>query len=324
MSAVPGEERARNRFAFVLRPARSLMNRLSYPQKFLLISVLFALPLGVVMYLLVTELNDRVEFSTREMEGNQYLRPLRKMQEDVWQSRLLAAAYAQGDVTVRPDLVRMQAEIDGDVSQVERVDQVLGARLDATRKFRVLKENHRFLKERVLDLRAGEADQLHAKLLEDVRGLFSHVGDTSNLILDPDLDSYYLMDAALLKLPALADYIAQARILGRAVLTRQSVRPEERAEAIRLASLIESTLEETRSGMAVAYRTNTSGRLKTALSETFQAYDAAISDFVAAHRRELTQPQGPRLDAAAYDALANKARAANLLLWERDAAELDG
>ena len=272
MSAAPNEARARNRLAFVLRPARSLMNRLSYPQKFLLISILFALPLGVVMYLLVTEINERVEFATREMEGTQYLRPLRKMQEDVWQSRGLAAVYAEGNVALRPDLVRMQAEIDGDVSQVERVEQALGARLDTSRQFRVLKENHRFLKERVLDLRAGEADQLHAKLLEDVRGLFSHVGDTSNLILDPDLDSYYLMDAVLLKLPALADYLAQARIFGRTVLTRQAILPENRAEAIRLASLIESTLEETRIGMSVAYRTNTSGQLKIALSETFQAY----------------------------------------------------
>ena len=29
----------------------------------------------------------------------------------------------------------------------------------------------------------------------------AHAGDTSNLILDPDLDSYYAMDMTLLALP---------------------------------------------------------------------------------------------------------------------------
>lgn len=35
--------------------------------------------------------------------------------------------------------------------------------------------------------------------------MITHVGDTSNLILDPDLDSYYLMDVTLLALPQMQD-----------------------------------------------------------------------------------------------------------------------
>ena len=41
----------------------------------------------------------------------------------------------------------------------------------------------------------------------------AYVGDESTLILDPDLDSYYLMDAVLLKLPASLDMVAEARYL---------------------------------------------------------------------------------------------------------------
>ena len=35
-------------------------------------------------------------------------------------------------------------------------------------------------------------------------------GDGSKLILDPDLDSYYVMDALITKLPALADWTGRA------------------------------------------------------------------------------------------------------------------
>ena len=40
------------------------------------------------------------------------------------------------------------------------------------------------------------------KLGQETRDLMAFVGDESTLILDPDLDSYYFMDAVLLKLPA--------------------------------------------------------------------------------------------------------------------------
>ncbi|MBY0414755.1 MAG: hypothetical protein K2Q18_11340 [Bdellovibrionales bacterium] len=43
------------------------------------------------------------------------------------------------------------------------------------------------------------------KVLKDLRDLVVHTGDTSNLILDPDLDSYYLMDITLLAAPQIAD-----------------------------------------------------------------------------------------------------------------------
>ena len=39
--------------------------------------------------------------------------------------------------------------------------------------------------------------------------LVTHVGDSSKLILDPDLDSYYLMDNTINKLPILAEAIGR-------------------------------------------------------------------------------------------------------------------
>jgi hypothetical protein len=39
------------------------MNHLSYPRKFLLISILFLAPLSLAMYFLLHELGDRIEFT---------------------------------------------------------------------------------------------------------------------------------------------------------------------------------------------------------------------------------------------------------------------
>ena len=76
----------RDRQRVFLRPALFVMNRLTYPQKFVLISLLFALPLALVMYFLISEINDRIEFAQKEVQGSRYLRTLRQLLENVTHS----------------------------------------------------------------------------------------------------------------------------------------------------------------------------------------------------------------------------------------------
>jgi hypothetical protein len=50
--------------------------------------------------------------------------------------------------------------------------------------------------------------------------MITHAGDTSNLILDPDLDSYYLVDVVLLGLPQAQDRLADALLVAERVLRK--------------------------------------------------------------------------------------------------------
>ena len=324
MSRAPARDvRTPWKSAAILAPARALMDRLSYPKKFALISILFALPLAVVMYLLLSEINQRIESTQREILGGRYLRPLRNLHEHAGESHMLARAYAQGEIALRPDLVRVQAAIDEDFSRLQQVNQELGETLATASKFNVLMENRKFLKERVLTVKPADQDALHVKFIADVRSLFSLVGDTSGLILDPDLNTYYLMDSVVLKLPAGAELLAQLRILGREILGRGVLRPEERAELIRVSGLLQSHIEQTRHGLGVAFGSTPVQVLKPRLNEALQSYDNAISDLLVGIRNEMIQSQRITLERAGFDALVRKAQGANKNLWERNLRELD-
>ncbi|HAT14653.1 MAG TPA: hypothetical protein DCS91_14760 [Microcoleaceae bacterium UBA11344] len=50
----------------------------------------------------------------------------------------------------------------------------------------------------------------------------AHVGDTYNLILDSDLDTYYLMDATLLKLPEIPRILSDIRLLSEKIKLRSN------------------------------------------------------------------------------------------------------
>src|SRR6476620_1230288 len=91
-------------------PAIGLMNRLKYPQKFALISLLFAMPLALVMVLLLSEINLKIDFAQKEIYGDAYLRPLRHLLEDSLHDRVLARGAA-GNASYQTELQANEARI---------------------------------------------------------------------------------------------------------------------------------------------------------------------------------------------------------------------
>ena len=156
----------------LLRPAVRLMNRLRYPRKFVLIGVLFAVPLGLTLALWLTELQQRIAFAEKERAGLVYVAAVQRLLEPLLLGREAGCAAA--------------------AREIDALDARLGRALGTS-------ELWAGMRERVLDVGAP----LGARS-EPVLGLLAQAGDGSNLILDPDLDSYYLMDAVVTRLPGLA------------------------------------------------------------------------------------------------------------------------
>ena len=71
-----------------------MLKNLKIWQKLSLIVVAFSIPIGVLLHYLVTEQNIILDFAKNELDGTQYLRPVRKLFADICEHRTLAAAAA--------------------------------------------------------------------------------------------------------------------------------------------------------------------------------------------------------------------------------------
>ncbi|MFM9880103.1 MAG: response regulator [Burkholderiaceae bacterium] len=311
-------------WAALLRPARALMDQLTYPRKFLLISLLFVLPLGLTFYLWTSEVNASKAFAQKEIMGTQYLRPLHRLEALVAQSHWLANQYEAGQVTQRPMMVRAMAEMQEELARLQPLEAQFGAALGSSIKLGTLRENQRFLTERVMSSQLGEVDPLHQRLQQDIQALQSHVGDSSNLILDPDLDSYYLMDAVLLKLPVGSRLVAEVRQLMVSGKVQERQDSAVTSEMTRLAGLLQANLEQGRDGVKVAFGQEATGQLKVRLAQPFEAYENATQDLLAALQIPWPGPQSRAERIASMERLALKAQNAHQVLWERESAELEG
>src|SRR4029450_7820438 len=73
----------------MLEPAVAVMNRLRYPEKFILISLLFTIPIAFLMYQWLTQLGSRLDFAAQERVGLEYVMSLRQVMEPLERTRVL-------------------------------------------------------------------------------------------------------------------------------------------------------------------------------------------------------------------------------------------
>ncbi|MBE7552324.1 MAG: response regulator [Anaerolineales bacterium] len=305
-------------------PAISLMNRLKYPQKFILISLLFVLPLALVMTLLIGEINSRIEFAQKEIYGNSYLRPLRGLLEHTLENKMLADTYLHGDASLKAQLLSNQAKIDQDFAALASVQQKLGPTLETAEQFNKLQESWQNLKADLLSRNVAVSEELHNQFIGEIRALFSRVGDTSNLILDPYLETHYLMDAVLLKLPEGQDLLAQTRFLGERAVLEKQLSLEEKVRIIVLGGLVRSNSRATQNGLAVAFENNAAENLEPVLQTPLQASVTATEMFLQTLDQEIIHAETITVAPVTYRTSAASALRAGFRLWDQTIVELDG
>lgn len=295
--------------------------------------LIFILPFAVVVYQLVAEVNERSNFAQSEIFGNAYLRPLEQLMLDVPQGKLLAQRTAQevAQQDASPAaLMQQQTAIALDLVRLQAVEQQFGRRLQTAERYQALVQSWAAL-DAGLDATDGppaaaEVQARYAQLIAQIHRLIAQVGDRSNLILDPDLDSYYLMDLVLLKLPDAQSVIAEVRQLGEAVVQRRSLSPEDKGRLMVLMGLLPEKVSDSRTSLEVAFQQNAT--LRPALDAAMQVLTAKTDRFVAVLKEAIAQSKTVQVqpnayDPAAYDAAATDLLAASHTLWQQTSGQLD-
>ena len=155
----------------------------------------------------------------------------------------MEGTIVSGDASFKSRIDGKRIDLENDVKAVAEVDQHLGATLRTTQKWTALRDSARVLLDGSLRRTAAESFALHTKVIEDTISLITHVGDTSNLTLDPDLDSYYLMNVIVFQGPELGEALAQARGLGVSIAASGKATPEQVVKLNELSVLMQLPAE---------------------------------------------------------------------------------
>ncbi|NBV25649.1 MAG: methyl-accepting chemotaxis protein, partial [Proteobacteria bacterium] len=272
-------------------------HQLSVAQKLALICLLFLMPDGVMLYFVITGFHGHIRFAEWEQKGNEYQRPLMELLYRLPQHAELAGRVRRGEAQAGGALGRKQAEIDAAFDSLAQVEARLGAALQFTDEGLAKRKREHLrvatvrrewdnLKVGLAQVTPEHAAAQHRHLVADMRAMITHVGDLSNLILDPDLDSYYLMDVTLLALPQMQQRLGEVVEYGAAALERPGMSMTHRQQLAIFADLLR---EVDADHIAASIRTSVtedanfygeSATLQARLPSAYTQWFAAADEFI--------------------------------------------
>src|SRR5262245_9113325 len=234
--------------------------------KLLLLCGVFVGALVVATYGLVAEKQIAIHFVRKELVGVQHLELLRGVYAALLKETLAAPRGAGGGSTARAELDKLIAAHKADSERLDTValERTLGEEIDKL-------------------AAAPDRDQKRASFVEalDVaRNLASRIGDDSNLTLDPDLDSFYVQNIVVAKIPALLSEMGELKSELDSPSSVQT--PPETVAVGRLVldGSSRSTLEGIERDLQASYRGANGARLRQALEADVGAMVSAWNAYL--------------------------------------------
>ncbi len=268
-------------------PFRAIMEKMSFFQKFFLIWLLILSSNGFLLWFLVGNANEQIAFSEKEVVGVEYLMPLKKVIITLQKIRGLTNAYLNGNESVSQRLDSLKREIGEELNLVVSVNSRYGEALQVGSRFTNISNEIDELNRRSLSMGATDAFSSYTDLIEKILALYVKVGDNSNLILDPDLDSFYLMDAVVNKIPRLIEEIGKARGLGAGVVAARELDKQKYSRLLTFQQSIVINARIMFSGFESAANYNRD--LEKRLDSIRREVEKGINDYISVIESELLQ-----------------------------------
>jgi methyl-accepting chemotaxis protein len=207
----------------------TLNNRLSIAARIGLVGGMFVVPVLIAMTIIVLGRMDLVAFAAKEQSGRASI-------EQIWPAMKV---YARSDGSLRGALSQSDDAVLAEA-------RTFGADAAAA------------------DFKSAATDQAR---LTSGASLIIAVADGSNLTLDPDLDSFYAMDAIVVRLPAL---LVSATGLQTAISSGA-----DRADIAIALDRLKTASQGAQASLAATMTNNKSGEAKAALQSHAASLDAA-------------------------------------------------
>lgn len=164
-----------NFLAKLCAPSVALMNKLKYPVKVAILGSLVLVMSASIIAFLLNNLESQANFSIKERHGVEYINPLKNL-------FLSLHKYKENNPSVT------KASINEIIQEIDKYDKKYNKEMKVEDKWQELKQE-------LLTLNKSNVDDL----ISQTQAITDNITNQSNLILDPDLDTYYLMDSYCLR-----------------------------------------------------------------------------------------------------------------------------
>ncbi|WP_369958597.1 methyl-accepting chemotaxis protein [Pseudomonas benzenivorans] len=190
----------------ILTPGVRLLERFSFARKFQLLFVLFVLPLGYALWVISSDHLARLTLLDRELEGMQGVQALGAVQLALLEQRTLLARWKGTDQPAEALLRQRAGALDEALQHAVRLRAGAPSSAQAREQLAALQQLRAGLAvAEVGKLALPDALERYQSTLMQLTTLREQLATDSGLILDPQLDSYLMMEQLTFTLPRLLE-----------------------------------------------------------------------------------------------------------------------
>ncbi|TJZ54121.1 response regulator [Streptomyces piniterrae] len=293
--------------------------------KLLAICIALMVPLGLATFYLVDQQNSKIDFARTELSGVQYLRPVSALVQDVSDRRAFLHRELTGEPVPKSRVAAADRAVSEGFTALTKVDRRLReplrttvADLSAKGKGRLapsaLRHDWAQLSSAPSDVRADVPR--YTRLIGNLLALGSYVGDTSKLILDPDLDTYYTMAGLLLREPQMMNQLYQMADTGDSILVQGGTSTSDRVRIAYDTTVLGQNLLQLNSDLNRAFESTSAAGLRPTIQPLLAKANSSVREVTGTVNRQFTSGGRSDVSRAAWSAQTAGAIRANSDLWK--------
>jgi twitching motility protein PilJ len=322
-TAVPRPARAPKQPASSAAPSSSggFLGNLKVGQKLALIAGVFLVPVAVLLYFLVSEQGKSIDFAAKEVVGAQYLVQVNVVLDDIKRHRRQArSTIIAPTLENRKKLTDEAAKVDASLSAIMS-DSVHGNQFGVIDDLVTIKSTWDILKGDVLKLDQIQNLNRHSAIIADqLAPLIVKVANRSNLTLDPDIDSYYLMNSIVNDLPKASELLSKLASYSFVALSSKTFIATEKVRVDLLGQQLQAAILESTGSLNYALEGNPS--LKDTLGKLGDSANTLTKAAISLSRSYVVDAATPNYSPTTWNAEQGKASEAILALRDTTTTQL--
>ncbi len=239
----------------ILAPLIAFLSNISYKAKFVFIGTIAIIFTSLLVYQNISNISNDINFSEQESYGAKLLPSVKNLILNTQKLRGTTASFLSGNSSAKEKIISLQESVNKKIEIVQNDlsnTQIKGL----TSLSSEIENDLKTLMPISLTIPATEAFAKYSKIIKKELDLITLIGDNSNLMLDPEIDGFYMMDAVINKLPNIFEDIGKARGLSASVSAKKSITNEEASKLMILEHFAINNIHSLENGFNSAYREN--------------------------------------------------------------------
>ncbi|MFO1264508.1 MAG: methyl-accepting chemotaxis protein [Rhodoferax sp.] len=259
----------------------ALLSRLRLSQKFAILGAMALIMVAVPTALFFRDVAAQLAFVQREDTSAIAVQKLNRLVQYTQAHRGISAGALAGNLELAAKRAAMSTNVKKELDALEDQLKRIGATENLMTMIRDVRQKWAQLEQAVAakQIESAESTRTHSQLVADILLVNEEILSEFGMALDPDADTYYLIQAALVNMPQLGENLGLMRAQGTGFLAQKTLPPEGRAALIALAKRVRETSGDTQRNLKRA--TDANPAMRAALASKAESSKALIEKTLA-------------------------------------------